>query len=279
MKMLEEYPVSKIIEPADTKPVEVINIDNANVINSDERTQSDVVEGQGPSAVEMIEKRRANEAARSAARKQMESEVGQTGILGVLSSGTSSGLGTPAVDAFISTETGSGNLEDIISEVDGLATAQGNRERTRLGNRSGGRVTHAASVNELLSGIGPAGSTSIGRKGSISIALESPRVSGSGSNTMYRSTEEISKVISKHNAAIEYCYKRETKLNPNLKGNILVEFVIGMNGRVKRVHILSSTISSPVMIQCMVDRIRGWRFAPVTNDTGDVTVKQKYIFN
>jgi len=282
MKMLQDYPVSKIIEPVTDELTDVMAQDtpaNADITQADRPNHSNSMEGHGPSAVEMIEQRRANEAARTAARRQMENEVGQAGILGVLSTGNSSGSGSSVVDAFISEGTGSGNLEEIISEVSGLAVAEGNEKQTRLGNRTGGRVTTTASVNELLSGIGPAGSTSIGRKGSISVALETARVSGTGSKAVYRSSDEISRVINMHSTAIEYCYKRESKLNPNLRGNILVEFVIGINGIVKAVRILKSTIANRSMEDCITGRIRGWRFKPISQNEGDVIVKQKYIFN
>jgi hypothetical protein len=282
MKMLQDYPVSKIIQPVTDEVTDVMAQDtpaDADIAQVERSNGSNSIEGQGPSAVEMIEQRRANEAARTAARRQMETEVGQAGILGVLSTGSSSGSGSSVVDAFISEGIGSGNLEEIISEVSGLAVSEGYKERTRLGNRAGGRVTNTADVNELLSGIGPAGSTNIGRKGSISVALETARVSGAGSKAVYRSSDEISRVINTHGTAIEYCYKRESKLNPSLRGSILVEFVIGINGIVRAVRILNSTIANKSMKNCITDRIRGWRFKPISQNEGDVVVKQKYIFN
>jgi TonB family protein len=148
-----------------------------------------------------------------------------------------------------------------------------------LGSRGGGgRVTGSADVNELLSGVGSAGSANIGRKGSISMALETARVSGTGSKAANRSGDELSRVINSHNDAIEYCYKREAKLNPNLKGDILVEFIVGFNGRVKSVRITQSSLRNKKVESCISGRIRGWRFKPIDRKEGDVTVRQKYIF-
>ena len=139
-------------------------------------------------------------------------------------------------------------------------------------------MTGSANVNELLSGVGSAGSANIGRKGSISMALDAARVSGKGSKTANRSSEELSRVINSHNDAVEYCYKREAKLNPNLKGDIIVEFVVGYNGRVKNVRITKSSLRNKKVESCMTGRIRGWRFKPIDKREGDVTVRQKYIF-
>ena len=71
LKMLQDYPVSKIIEPVTDEPVDVIvqnTSANVEVPEIDRSNQSNSMEGYGPSAVEMIEQRRANEAARTAAK-------------------------------------------------------------------------------------------------------------------------------------------------------------------------------------------------------------------
>jgi len=240
--------------------------------------QPRTVEDQGPSVVEAINDRRAHEASRSEARKQMANEVSGTGILGVLSAGGSGGSGDVVFDAFGDGTGGSSDLDAVISGVGGLATAGTSSRNTVLGSRGSGRVTGSASVDDLLTGLGSSGSTSIGRVGSISMALESARVSGSGSKAVFRSSEEISRVINTHTNAIEYCYKREARLNPNLSGNILLEFIIGANGHVKSTRIIKSTLQNKSIESCIISRVRGWRFKPISKNEGDVAVRQKYIF-
>ena len=244
-----------------------------------ERDQGRQGEARGPSAKEVAEARRASAAARSAARRQMEQQVAGTGVLGVLSAGGGGGSGDAVADVLGDAGGGTGDLNAVLSGVGGLATASAAGQRSRLGSRGGGgRVTGSANVNELLSGVGSAGSANIGRKGSISMALDAARVTGKGSKTTHRSSEALSRVINSHNDAVEYCYKREAKLNPNLKGDILVEFVIGYNGRVKSVRVTQSSLRNKKVESCMTGRIRGWRFKPIDKREGDVTVRQKYIF-
>ena len=244
-----------------------------------ERDQGRQGEARGPSAKEVAEARRASAAARSAARRQMEQQVAGTGVLGVLSAGGGGGSGDAVADVLGEAGGGTGDLNAVLAGVGGLATASAAGQRSRLGSRGGGgRVTGSADVNELLSGVGSAGSANIGRKGSISMALDAARVSGKGSKTANRSSEELSRVINSHNDAVEYCYKREAKLNPNLKGDILVEFVVGYNGRVKSVRVTQSSLRNKKGESCMTVRIRGWRFKPIDKREGDVTVRQKYIF-
>jgi TonB family protein len=86
-------------------------------------------------------------------------------------------------------------------------------------------------------------------------------------------------VINSHNDAVEYCFKRESKLNPNLKGDILVEFTISYNGRVVGAKILNSSLRNKSVESCITSRIRGWRFKPIDKKEGDVRVRQKYIFS
>ena len=110
------------------------------------------------------------------------------------------------------------------------------------------------------------------------MALDNASVTGQGSKAANRGSEELSRVINSHNDAIEYCYKRESKLNPNLKGDVQVEFVIAYNGRVKSVRIINSSMRNKNIENCIAGRIRGWRFKPISQNEGDVSVRQKYIF-
>jgi TonB family protein len=98
------------------------------------------------------------------------------------------------------------------------------------------------------------------------------------SKSIYRSQQELSYVINKHNKAIEYCYKKEVKSNPSLKGDMDVEFVIDYKGRVKSVRIVRSSMYSKTIEKCISSRIRGWRFKEIDPNDGDVKVRQKYIF-
>jgi TonB family protein len=247
----------------------------------DARAQRDkgrTAETRGPSAREIADQRRAAAAARGAARRAMEQQISGTGVLGLLSASGGGGTGDAVVDVLGEAGTGAGDLGEVLSGVGGLATASASGQRSRLGSRGGGRVSGSADVNELLSGIGSAGSANIGRQGSISMALDAAAVSGKGSKAANRSGEELSRVINSHNDAIEYCFKKESKLNPNLKGDIQVEFTVGFDGRVKGVRVVRSSLRNKNVENCISSRIRGWRFKPIDRSEGDVAVRQKYIF-
>ena len=93
-------------------------------------------------------------------------------------------------------------------------------------------------------------------KRQIKGALTATDIGIIGKKSVYRSEKELSRVINKHNMAIEYCYKKETKINPNLKGDLDVEFTIDYSGRVNMVRIVRSSMYNKNIEKCISNRIR-----------------------
>lgn len=58
------------------------------------------------------------------------------------------------------------------------------------------------------------------------------------------SKEQIQKVISAYMGQVEYCYERELQKEPNLRGKILVNFVIGLTGAVTSASVTNSTMGN-----------------------------------
>jgi TonB family protein len=67
-------------------------------------------------------------------------------------------------------------------------------------------------------------------------------------------------------------------MNPTLKCDVVVEFIIDYKGQVKTAHIIRSSMYSKKIENCITSRIRGWRFKPIDQKEGDVKVRQKYLF-
>jgi len=112
----------------------------------------------------------------------------------------------------------------------------------------------------------------------IKRSLKTANPGNAGRKSIYRSQAELSYVINEHNSAIEYCYKKETRQNPNLKGDLDVEFIVDFKGRVTDVRIVRSSMYNKKIEKCIMSRIKGWRFKPIAQDEGEVKVRQKYIF-
>jgi TonB family protein len=281
-RYLKEFYEAEIIEPiVSEEEEEGLGVGEEEEKKTDERADRDrgkTDETRGQSVAERAAARRAAAAARSAARGRMEAQVAGSGILGVLSAGGIGGSGDAVADVLGSAGGGVGDLDALLSSVGGLATASAAGQRSRLGSRGGGRSTGSADVTDLIQGVGSVGSASIGRKGSIRLAIGDASVSGRGSKAANRGSDEILRVINSHTDAINYCYKREAKLDPNLKGTVTVQFVINFNGRVGNVRILSNSTNNKQLESCIINKIRLWRFKEIDQREGDVTTRTKFIF-
>ena len=113
-------------------------------------------------------------------------------------------------------------------------------------------------------------------------AREAPLDTGvlyAASNYVERTPEALAAVVSKHNAAIQYCYQREQKLNSALKGELRVRIVISARGSVDSVKVLSSSLQSRAVEDCVMGRIKRWNdFGQSDPGRGDVAIKQTYVF-
>jgi len=87
----------------------------------------------------------------------------------------------------------------------------------------------------------------------------------------------VAKVIRAHFNEIKYCYERELQHAPELAGKVSVQFVIGGTGEVLEAQIAESTLSNSAVEQCMLDRVKRWRF-PEPAGGGTVEVNHPWIF-
>ena len=222
--------------------------------------------------------------ARRREREAISREVGSKGLLGLLTGG-SAAEGEAVSGIFSGNGEGAsgGDLDRILGSVDGLKTrgesglAGGSGSGTGAGPR-GSRTGRAAGIEDLLSGPGDVESESLERSGDLRV--ESPsEFSGRGSRATNRSPEAIQEVLLGHVPAIRYCYERELKRDPGLKGKVIVRITVSPEGAVVNAEILSSTLANERVERCMLSRIRLWKdFKPIGTEEGDVTFRQIYTF-
>lgn len=249
----------------------------------DERAKVNVrEEAAGTSAAERRAQQREAARDRASARSQMQQQVAGTGILAELSAGGSGGSGDAVYDVLgESGNAGLGNLDDVLSGVGGLQSASSSARRSSLGERAGeGGRTGRAGIDDLIStGTGQSGSVNINRSANFAIKGVEGSVSGKGTKSTARSQDAIGRVVGKHADAIESCYKKESRINPNLKGSVTAQFTIGADGRVTDVRIVDSSLKNRNVESCMEKRIRSWRYDKIDKSEGDVTARYKWIFS
>ena len=222
-------------------------------------------------------------AAQSRSTRQISQEVSKKGLLGLLT-GTGETAQGEAVKDVLGNDAGQAsekNLDKILSNIDGIKTS-GSSEgagKDGGGHVRGNRATGAgAAIGDIVTGLGQAKTTSV-RKSTKMKLFKSANVKAEAGKSGGRSAESVLAVINSHKAAIEYCYQRALRTNPNLKGKISVRFVIHPDGSVGKVSVVESTLNNSGVERCIVSKIRRWRdFGPVDPSKGDAIFRQDYIF-
>jgi hypothetical protein len=220
-------------------------------------------------------------------REQVSREVSNVGILRQLTgTGGTGGTGRAAMSS-LDFGTGSGDgeggdLDQVLSGVDGLATrgmsGSGSGGSGTGGGIRGGRSGRAADIDDLVSDMGSAQSRSMNRKGDLTVEAPS-EVAGQGRKSIYRSPDAIQEVLQVHVPAIRYCYERELKRNPELKGKVTIRIVVASDGSVRDAVIVSSTLNNERVERCILSRIKLWKdFKSIDASDGDVAFRQVYTF-
>lgn len=114
-----------------------------------------------------------------------------------------------------------------------------------------------------LSMVGSAGDTTIG------LAQEATVATG-------LDNDAIAAVINRNIGQIRFCYEQGLQGNPSLNGRVAVDFTIGGNGLVKAAGIDSSTMGSKIVEDCIVMRLRTWKF-PLPQGGVDVRVTYPFV--
>ncbi len=88
--------------------------------------------------------------------------------------------------------------------------------------------------------------------------------------------EQVEAVVRKNSGQLLYCYEKALQSNPGLRGRLTSKWIIGGNGRVKSVRIVSSSLRQAGVESCVTNAIRGWRFP---KPIGGVNVDVAYPFD
>ncbi len=221
-------------------------------------------------------------AAKSRSTAQISREVSKKGLLALITGSGAAAQGDAVQDVLGDNagSTNGKNLDKILSNIGGIKTS-GASEGVGKGGGSvrGSRATNSgASIDDIVTGLGSAKQSAIHKKTKMKL-FKSTNVKAEAGKSGGRSAESVLAVINSHKAAIEYCYQRALRNNPNLKGKISVRFVIRTDGSVGRVTIVESTLNNAGVERCIVSKIRRWRdFGPVDPSKGDAVFRQDYIF-
>ena len=215
---------------------------------------------------------------RGKSRQRMANAVSSKGILALLTSSSAVAGGSEVADILTGKNYIQKDLDKAISGLSGLRT--GGSGTTKATHVKGGRSQGGGGIDDLVADLSDTEGGSFERTGDLVSVGESTLVGGGdGSGIVGRNQDDIQGIILKHNNSVQYCYQRELKRNPNLKGKLVVRFSITSQGTVKDVEVISSTLNNRKVERCVSNRIRRWSdFGTIDSSYGNTTVRQAYAF-
>ncbi|RMD87651.1 MAG: energy transducer TonB [Calditrichaeota bacterium] len=218
-------------------------------------------------------------------REEIASAISSKGILALLTSTSDVAQGEEVEDILGPTTLSNDDFDKALSQLSGIKTGakpagKKDGQGKGYGNVKGGRASGKGSIDNLVEGLGSAKSSSFERAGDLVVASESPLIEeASGKNVKGRNPDDLQAIIMKHNSAIQYCYEKELKRNPDLKGKLMLRIIITPQGTVKSVKIISSTLNNRRVERCVVNRIKRWSdFGAIDPRLGDTAIRQTYTF-
>ena len=140
---------------------------------------------------------------------------------------------------------------------------------------AGGNLQGAGGYGTKGKGGGQAGygkMSLVGANGSESIPLSNEAEVGGGLDL-----DLVAEVIKKNLGQIRFCYEQGLQSEPSLSGKVTVEFVIGGSGQVKTAGVKNSSLGSQTVDECILSRLRSWRFA-LPEGGSDVKVVYPFSF-
>jgi hypothetical protein len=95
-----------------------------------------------------------------------------------------------------------------------------------------------------------------------------------------RTVEVISKLVKEQRQPVRDCYDKARKDIPDLKGDMVIHFVLDPEGKIKKIelNVERSTLKSPPVADCAIKVIRGIKFPPSSRGM-DTTVNYPYNLN
>jgi len=236
-----------------------------------------------------------NAAANRRTREDISNAASRAGILGLLASNSNEATGRAAEDVLSGNNTPMSNLDEALAnagaarrgavgELDKKTGPGGDIDGKGTGEAQvrGGRSTNAGGIDAMVQGLGEGKSQGVQRSGVLEVGMNEPLIeepSEDGKATGSRDRDAVAAVVARHTSSIQFCYQREIKRNPNLRGKLVVRFVITPQGTIESVAVIASTLNNPTIESCIVERIKRWDdFGAIDPSKGNTTFRQVYTF-
>ncbi|MCD4664219.1 MAG: AgmX/PglI C-terminal domain-containing protein [Bacteroidales bacterium] len=252
-------------------------------------------ETQGYSKEEIDALRKSSAEQRIFFRSELARKVSSIGLLGLISSKGKNIDHEYVQDLLEYASRNSEHLTTVLSKLNTIEVPrygtggyarrlQGSGSYDKLAALKGGRKTADKEINNLIKKMQP---LSEAKTKTITRNIQYEDINSSYLSKLSnatragkkRTSQDVVRVIRSHSIALQDCYKQELKRDRGIKGKIIVRFTINPEGAVIFASMVSSTLNSPRMENCIVTRIRRWRnFTQCDPSFGNKTYRQSFKF-
>ncbi len=202
-------------------------------------------------------------------RAEVVKKVSGKGLLKILGS---SGEGGGAFADVLGGSTGGGEIAEALAGAGGVGVATA--EAIGASGPKGGGTGSVAGIGDL--GTSGGGKVDLGAKKEVQVKGRvrdaAPEVESSDVDR-----DALARYVKARLKAIQNCYERELKRNPQLKGRVMVRFSIKPNGRTSDIEIEENTLGNDAVGSCIRAVIRGWVFPFKPED--EVPVAYPFVFS
>ncbi|HOX45846.1 MAG TPA: AgmX/PglI C-terminal domain-containing protein [Myxococcota bacterium] len=218
-----------------------------------------------------------DEAARAAAaarkRADMEKKVSGRGLLKILGAKGPSGFGAGSAVADVFGE-GSGDSGD--GAFDGIGGIDVATTAGEKGIRGGGDGGEAATIADMgTRGVVDGAGTGTKAKAEARVVAKVSSAALEDFDSDSRSREDIKKVVQRRVGGIKSCYEARLKRNPELKGKVVVKFVIHPGGKVLEADVIENTTGDSDLAACIAAKVKSIRFPAA--EGGETVVTYPFI--
>lgn len=224
------------------------------------------------SAADRAKRRREEANKRRAQQAAARQKIQNSAQLALITGGASSS--GEAVADVLGNANSNIDLDKALSGTDGIAQATSSSARTRA--IAGSRAAGQQNVSDLVSGVSGVSSTALGGRSS-GIGFGEVELDEGGSGASGRSKDAVSSKLNSIKKAVENCFKKEKRVNPNLKGTVKVKFDITKRGQTRNIKFVINTVNNTKVTRCIQSKFRTLRFGSAKNDAKGVQIS--YVFN
>jgi len=196
---------------------------------------------------------------------------------GILALITRHGSDSGAVADLLSDSGLGGDLQDALNSVGGVRVGRAGDEGIGSGTRGSGTggpgSGSGVGINDI-GAVGRRGTADTGQRTARKVKSKMSTASGGVSGKI--DAAKVRGTIRRFLGGVRHCYEMQLKVNPNLKGRIAIQFVIGPSGGVSSCSVTGDSMGNTLVSSCVCRRVRRWKFPPP--DEGSVTVSYSFVF-